>query len=126
VVSILWVGLGGALGASSRFLVSEWSVAVFGRGFPYGTLMVNVLGSLAMGVFLAAMSQELIAPVPWRQLIAIGFLGAFTTFSTFSVDTLLLFQQGETVKALLNVGLNLALCLGAAAMGAWLLGRITG
>ena len=126
MISILWVGLGGALGASSRFLVSEWSVAVLGRGFPYGTLMVNVLGSLAMGVFLAAMSQELIAPVPWRQLIAIGLLGAFTTFSTFSVDTLMLFQHGETVKALLNVGLNLALCLGAAAMGAWLLGRITG
>ncbi|OOE88813.1 fluoride efflux transporter CrcB [Salinivibrio sharmensis] len=126
MVSILWVGLGGALGASSRFLVSEWSITVFGRGFPYGTLIVNVLGSLAMGVFLAAMSQELIAPAPWRQLFAIGFLGAFTTFSTFSVDTLMLFQHGETVKALLNVGLNLALCLGAAAMGAWLLARITG
>ncbi|KKA44883.1 MULTISPECIES: fluoride efflux transporter CrcB [Salinivibrio] len=126
MVSILWVGLGGALGASSRFLVSEWSVAVLGRAFPYGTLIVNVLGSLAMGVFLAAMSQEVIAPVPWRQLVAIGFLGAFTTFSTFSVDTLMLFQHGETVKALLNVGLNLALCLSAAAMGAWLLARITG
>ncbi len=73
MISILWVGLGGALGASSRFLVSEWSVAVLGRGFPYGTLMVNVLGSLAMGVFLAAMSQELIAPVPWRQLIVHWF-----------------------------------------------------
>lgn len=126
MVSILWVGLGGALGASSRFLVSEWSVAVLGRAFPYGTLIVNVLGSLAMGVFLAAMSQEVVAPVPWRQLVAIGFLGAFTTFSTFSVDTLMLFQHGEAVKALLNVGLNLALCLSAAAMGAWLLARITG
>ena len=112
----LLVACGGALGAMARFGVAHVMVAYFGRGFPYATLTVNVLGSLAMGGLYAAIQHEMLW-VPWRNIIGVGFLGAFTTFSTFSLDTLLLLQQGDWLKAGLNMVLNLGVCLFAAWVG---------
>lgn len=121
-LSILgFIALGGAFGACSRYLVSEVCVSLFGRGFPYGTLTVNVVGSFAMGLLIAAFENEMIATDPWRQIIGLGFLGALTTFSTFSMDNVLLMQQGAFFKMGLNVLLNVVLSISAAWLGFQLL-----
>ncbi len=88
-----FIALGGAFGACSRYLISELCVMLLGRGFPYGTLTVNVVGSFIMGLLIAAFETELMVTDPWRQIIGLGFLGALTTFSTFSMDNVLLMQQ---------------------------------
>lgn len=122
-VILFYVGMGGAMGACSRYLVSELCVALLGRGFPYGTLVVNVVGSLIMGLLIAALEQELLPSGPWRQLIGLGFLGALTTFSTFSMDNVLLLQQGEWIKMGLNIVLNVVVCIAGAWAGFQLLLR---
>ncbi len=113
----LFVAIGGALGASLRFFVAQMMLQWLGKGFPFGTLLVNVLGSFLLGWVYALTEQGQLPIVPWRTLFAIGFLGAFTTFSTFSLDSLLLLQQGQWLKGTLNIVLNLFLCLGAAWTG---------
>ncbi|EGR2190903.1 fluoride efflux transporter CrcB [Vibrio parahaemolyticus] len=118
-----FIALGGAIGACSRYLVSEFCVLLFGRGFPYGTLTVNVVGSFIMGLLIAAFENEILATEPWRQVIGLGFLGALTTFSTFSMDNLLLMQQGAFFKMGLNILLNVVLSISAAWIGFQLLMR---
>lgn len=113
----LMVALGGASGACLRFFISQIVLNWLGKGFPFATLMVNIFGSLLMGLLYGLIEQGIIAVSIYRTLIGIGFLGAFTTFSTFSLDTLLLIQQGEILKAALNVVLNVTLCIFAAALG---------
>ncbi|MBN3494262.1 fluoride efflux transporter CrcB [Vibrio neptunius] len=117
-LSILgFIALGGAFGACSRYLVSEFCAVLLGRGFPYGTLTVNVVGSFIMGLLIAAFENEVLATEPWRQIIGLGFLGALTTFSTFSMDNVLLMQQGAFLKMGLNVLLNVVLSISAAWIG---------
>ena len=116
-----FIAMGGAVGACSRYLVSELCATLLGRGFPYGTLTVNVVGSLAMGLLIAAFENGNLATEPWRQIIGLGFLGALTTFSTFSMDNVLLMQQGAFFKMGLNVLLNVVLSISAAWMGFQLL-----
>ncbi|HCH2798716.1 TPA: fluoride efflux transporter CrcB [Vibrio parahaemolyticus] len=118
-----FIALGGAIGACSRYLVSEFCVLPFGRGFPYGTLTVNVVGSFIMGLLIAAFESEILATEPWRQVIGLGFLGALTTFSTFSMDNVLLMQQGAFFKMGLNILLNVVLSISAAWIGFQLLMR---
>ncbi|HCE1991745.1 TPA: fluoride efflux transporter CrcB [Vibrio parahaemolyticus] len=118
-----FIALGGAIGACSRYLVSEFCVLLFGRGFPYGTLTVNVVGSFIMGLLIAAFESEILATEPWRQVIGLGFLGALTTFSTFSMDNVLLMQQGAFFKMGLNILLNVVLSSSAAWIGFQLLMR---
>ncbi|HCG7781454.1 TPA: fluoride efflux transporter CrcB [Vibrio parahaemolyticus] len=118
-----FIALGGAIGACSRYLVSEFCVLLFGRGFPYGTLTVNVVGSFIMGLLIAAFESEILATEPWRQVIGLGFLGALTTFSTFSMDNVLLMQQGAFFKMGLNILLNVVLSISAAWIGYQLLMR---
>ncbi|EOJ3675654.1 fluoride efflux transporter CrcB [Vibrio parahaemolyticus] len=118
-----FIALGGAIGACSRYLVSEFCVLLFGRGFPYGTLTVNVVGSFIMGLLFAAFESEILATEPWRQVIGLGFLGALTTFSTFSMDNVLLMQQGAFFKMGLNILLNVVLSISAAWIGFQLLMR---
>ncbi|HCM1038782.1 TPA: fluoride efflux transporter CrcB [Vibrio parahaemolyticus] len=118
-----FIALGGAIGACSRYLVSEFCVLLFGRGFPYGTLTVNVVGSFIMGLLIAAFESEILATEPWRQVIGLGFLGALTTFSTFSMDNVLLMQQGAFFKMGLNILLNVVLSISTAWIGFQLLMR---
>lgn len=116
------IAAGGALGALLRYWVSLGVHHLAGRGFPYGTLTVNVFGSLLMGVLYVLLLERLASDSVTRGFLLIGVLGAFTTFSTFSIETLNLIQSGESTKALLNVVLSVVLCVGAAGFGL-LLGR---
>lgn len=115
-----FVALGGAGGASLRFYISQLLLNWLGKGFPFATLAVNISGSLIMGTLYGLIEQGVIEVSIYRTLIGIGFLGAFTTFSTFSLDTLLLMQQGELFKAMINVLLNVSLCIFAAGIGIYL------
>mgnify|MGYP000898918885 CR=1 FL=1 len=116
----LFVAVGGACGASLRFFISQLIFNWLGKGFPFATLVVNISGSFIMGILYGLIEQGIIELSVYRTMIGIGLLGAFTTFSTFSLDTLLLFQQGEIFKATLNILLNVVLCIVAAAIGMYL------
>ncbi len=111
----IFVGLGGFFGAVARFLIAGFAQKVAGTTFPVGTLTVNVLGSFLIG-FLVLLFENLIAP-QWKAFFVTGFLGALTTFSTFSYETTVLLQEGLWFKALLNVFLNVTLCLTATFSG---------
>lgn len=113
---LLAIAAGGALGALLRFWVSNGMYALLGRQFPYGTLVVNVLGCLLMG-FLYIFMLERLTSVEWRAALLVGLLGAFTTFSTFSLETLNLLNSGELIKALLNIFISVLLCLLATGLG---------
>lgn len=108
---------GGAIGALMRFWVSGWVYSLLGRTFPYGTLVVNVAGSLAMGLCYVLFIERMSVGPEWRALIMVGFLGAFTTFSTFSIETLNLIESGEVGRAMANMLLSVVLCVGAAWAG---------
>lgn len=116
----LLIALGGAFGASFRFYISQLILNWLGKGFPFATLAVNISGSLIMGALYGLIEQGVIEVSVYRTLIGIGFLGAFTTFSTFSLDTLLLIQQGDVLKATINIVLNVCLCIFAAALGMYI------
>ena len=114
---LLAVAVGGALGAVLRLTVSLMVGRAFGQGFPFATLLVNVLGSLLAGLFFVWLVERSILSIEWRYMVIVGLLGAFTTFSSFSIDTLLLLESGELVRAAVNVVLNLSLCLAATWLG---------
>lgn len=111
------IAAGGALGALLRFWVASGVAAWLGRDFPYGTLIVNVSGSLAMGFLYVLLLERFDGGLPWRAFLLVGLLGAFTTFSTFSIETVNLIEAGEGMKAMVNVVLSASLCVGAAAIG---------
>lgn len=113
----LYIALGGATGACMRYFVSQLVFQWFGKGFPFGTLLVNVIGSFSLGFLYSLLEQGQMEAVLWRTTLGIGFLGAFTTFSTFSVDTLYLLQQGLWIKGIANIFLNMLGCLLAAWLG---------
>jgi len=117
VSTLLWIGAGGFLGAIARFLISGFVQKSFPVPFPVGTLAVNLLGSFLIG-FLALYFEEVIAP-QYRAMVVTGFLGALTTFSTFSYETAMLIIEGAYFRAFLNAFLNLFLCLLATFAGMW-------
>ncbi len=100
-----------------RYWVSTGVYALLGRGFPWGTLAVNVAGSLLMGFLFVLMIDRLVAGAEWRAFVLVGFLGAFTTFSTFSLETLTLMQDALYLKAALNVLVSVVACIAAAMLG---------
>jgi CrcB protein len=116
------IAAGGALGALLRFWVASGVTAWLGRDFPYGTLIINVTGSLAIGILYVLLVERLDVNVLWRPFLMVGLLGAFTTFSTFSLETVNLIEAGETLKAVANMALSVFLCVGAAVLGL-LIGR---
>ncbi len=115
---LLAIAAGGALGALTRFGITAYAYPVFENRFPLGTLIANVLGSLFIGIcYVMIVEKEVLAP-EWRNFLMTGFLGAFTTFSTFSLDTLNLWQNGHFVTAISYSLLSVATCLIAVAIGA--------
>lgn len=111
------IAIGGGLGAVLRFITSTQVHRVLGKDFPFGTLAVNVLGSFMMGLLFVILIERYITSVELRAGIIFGFLGAFTTFSSFSFETLSLLDSGEWDKALLNVILSVVCCLAATWLG---------
>lgn len=116
------VGLGGFFGAIARYFVDSWISRRMGPLFPYGTLVINVSGSFILGLFATSMTERWIVHPHWRLLVAVGFVGAYTTFSTFGYETHKLMEEGSFGLAFLNILLSVAAGLLAVRLGI-LLGR---
>ena len=110
-MQLLYIGIFGGLGCVARYLASGWTYQVFGRSLPYGTLLVNVVGSCLLGMVMTfALRSTLLSP-ELRLGLTVGFMGGFTTFSTFSYETLRLLEDGSVWQAGANIVLNVFLCL---------------
>ncbi len=112
----LFIGLGGFLGANARYALGVWVDGRYGGSFPLGTFLINVTGSLLLALFLTVATERVPIAPEWRFLFAVGFFGSYTTFSTFSVETLRLLEEG----AWLLGGTNAVLSVLAGLAGAWL------
>lgn len=106
------IAIGGAIGASCRYLIAALCGLIFGQNFPFATLIANLIGACLMGILIAALEQSVLTSAMWRPLIGVGFLGALTTFSTFSMESANLIQQGEIAKACLYILLNVISSIG--------------
>ena len=114
--TILAIAGGGALGALGRYYVMSFVGRFTGHGFPWGTLCVNILGSALMGILIHELAVRAPVAGEWRAFLAVGVVGAFTTFSTFSLDAVVLIERGEIWAALGYVMSSVVLCIG----GLWL------
>ena len=119
---LIFIAMGGAVGAVLRYAASLGVYSFMGRGFPYGTLFVNVTGSLLMGLLSVMMLERFNIGPEWRAAVLVGVLGSFTTFSTFSIETLNLLEQGDVMRAVTNIVLSVLVCLVAVWFGV-LIGR---
>ena len=119
----LLVGLGGFFGANARFLVAGWAARLLGANFPYGTFLANISGSFLLGVTLAVLHDRALLASPQRHFFVVGFLGAYTTFSTFTYESMQLFQNGSLLLGALNIVGSVVLGLLAVVCGLWL-GRL--
>jgi CrcB protein len=111
VKALVLIAIGGAFGAVFRYGASLGVYSLLGRGFPYGTLFVNVTGSLLIGLLSVLFLERYTIDAEWRAAILVGLLGSFTTFSTFSMETLVLLEQGDISRASLNIVLSVFICL---------------
>lgn len=116
-MELIAIALGGAGGALLRYWTSSGVYGLLGRNFPYGTLAVNVLGSLLMGLLTILTLERMSVGPEMRGALLIGLLGAYTTFSTFSMETLFLIEQGDLLKAFVNVLVSVVVCIAAAWFG---------
>lgn len=114
---ILAIAIGGALGSVLRYVLSTSVQSVLGRDFPYGTLLVNLVGCLAMGVLFTVFLERVMHEGAWRAGLVIGVLGGFTTFSAFSMETVLLLEEGAYARAAAYVAASVLLCVGATVAG---------
>lgn len=117
MLRLLAIAGGGAAGAVARYWVSGRVYAWLGTGFPWGTLAANVAGSFLIGLLAILLVERLPYSAEWRSLLIVGFLGAFTTFSTFSLETLTLIEQADYAKALANAVTSVVACLAATWLG---------
>jgi len=115
LTNLLSVALGGALGASARYLSNVTLTRTLGSGFPYGTIAVNIIGSFIMGAIVVLLERKGLNA--WAPFLMTGVLGGFTTFSAFSLDTLTLIERGDIGTASLYVGLSVGLSLAAITAG---------
>jgi CrcB protein len=111
VVNIVLVALGGGVGAVARYAVSLWAADKLGTVFPYGTFIANVVGCFIIGAFMTLVTEKFIANPYWRLLITTGFLGGFTTFSSYSYETLKLLEDTGITAAFYNIAANLVIGL---------------
>lgn len=117
MLNVILVALGGAAGSVVRYGTGLAATRLIGTGFPWGTFIVNIAGSFVIGLFVEAIARRFGASEPLRLLLVTGFLGGFTTFSSFSLDTMALIERGETPLALAYVAASVALSLLAVAAG---------
>lgn len=118
MMNLILIFLGSGLGAISRYGISNLIHGLFGRAFPYGTLVVNASGSFIMGLLFIIILERFGALAPQlRAFLLIGFLGGYTTFSSFSIETLTLLEQGAWISASLNILLNIIVCISLAWLG---------
>jgi fluoride exporter len=120
VNAILLVASGGAIGSVARYLVGVLMTRIFGMGFPWGTLTVNVAGGLLMGLFIELLARRFNGSTELRLFVAVGIMGGFTTFSSFSLDVALLWNRGEALFTLIYVLASVILSIGALFFGLWL------
>ena len=114
---LLVISLGAVFGANFRYLISRYAVKLLGTVFPYGTLVINVTGSLIVGFFMIWASERVLVDPRWRLLIVVGFCGAFTTFSSYAFETMAYFEQGQWLLLCTNILTNNILCLLGAMAG---------
>ena len=112
------VGIGAVVGANLRYLVSKLAAKYLSASLPIGTLIINATGSFILGFFMIAVTEKLVVDPRWRPLIAVGFCGGYTTFSSYSYETFSLFEQGHYALATGNFLANNVLSLGACVAGA--------
>jgi fluoride exporter len=126
MISYIWVALGGAIGTAARYWLSGVVAQSFGETFPWGTLIINVTGSFVIGFFAALTGPDgrLFVSSNARQFVMIGMCGGYTTFSSFSLQTLNLVNSGEWYRALANIGLSVVFCLIAVWAGVVLAGLL--
>lgn len=117
---LLLIALGGALGAVGRYLVVAWVGSRLGIQFPWGTMTVNVLGSLLLGILFVLVVERLDSHAEMKSLIMVGFLGAFTTFSTFALESWHLLAGRQVMEALVYMGASVFVCVLAAGAGIYL------
>ena len=116
-MAYLWISLGAVVGASARYFVSGYIARSFASSFPYGTLLINVSGSIVLGFFLAT-SGRILLDTRWRFLIAIGFCGSYTTFSGYAFETFAILEQGQWRLVATNVIASNLFCLASVLAGA--------
>ncbi len=119
---VLWISLGAIVGANARYFLSRWTAKVLSPAFPYGTLIINITGSFILAFFLIWTSERVLADPKWRLMIAVGFCGAYTTFSSYAFETMYYFEQGHWGLFAANILMNNLLCL-AAVLGGIALAR---
>jgi len=113
----LAISVAAVLGANLRYLLSRFAVKEFGAVFPYGTLIINILGSVIVGLFVTWTTERVLVDPRWRLLVVVGFCGSFTTFSSYAYESMAFFEQGQWGLMLANVFSNNLLCLGGALAG---------
>jgi CrcB protein len=118
VLAYLWISLGAIVGASARYFVSRFVAKVVSASFPYGTLLINITGSFILGLFLVWSTERALPDPRWRLLVAIGFCGSYTTFSSYAFESFSLFEQGHYLLFASNVVLSNVLCLAGVLAGA--------
>lgn len=111
------ISVAAIVGANFRYFLSRLAAREFGPVFPYGTLVINILGSFIVGFFVIWTSERVLLDPRWRLLVVVGFCGSFTTFSSYAFETMAYFEQGQWGLMLTNVLSNNLLCLGAAVAG---------
>lgn len=114
---IFYIAAGGALGAVLRYCLTSWITFYWGNVFPYGTLLVNILGSLLLGIVIALLSSSVSFSLEWRAFLMIGVIGSFTTFSTFSMEIVMLCMDGQVIKAVFYSMISIIFSLLAVVIG---------
>ena len=113
----LAISVAAILGANLRYVLSRFAAKEFGPVFPYGTLVINVLGSFIVGLFITWTTERVLVDPRWRLLVVVGFCGSFTTFSSYAFESMSFFEQGQYGLMLANIFSNNLLCLGGALAG---------
>ena len=116
----LWISAGAVLGANLRYWVGEWAANRFGSGFPYGTLIVNLSGSLLVGFIMTIAAERLSIDPRWRLMLVVGFLGAYTTFSAYTSESYDLVFNGQWLAGLSNLVGSTVMGILAVILGVWL------